>query len=423
MEKSGIDQDLNIVRDHAENPRNYGMIEKADGHARIKGPCGDTMEFWLRVQEDKLGRVSFITDGCGSSLACGSMTATLAEGRSIEEVLALGQEEILGALGGLPDEFEHCALLAVNTLHEACINYFDSLSSSGKEEVKPASTERRQDESEEQYFERLQLQSRLGQIRNKIVVLSGKGGVGKSTVAVNLAVSLMMAGKRVGLLDVDIHGPSVPTMLGLEGEVIVGSKEGMLPVEKDGLRVMSLGFLLQDQDEAVIWRGPRKTGVIKQFLKDVVWGDLDFLIIDSPPGTGDEPLSVCQLIEDLDGAVVVTTPQKVAAVDVRKSISFCRELEIPVIGVVENMSGFVCPGCGEVTSILCSGGGEMVAEGMGVPFLGKIPMDPGIAEASDQGRAFVSYYGDSPAAERMQVICEILLGLDKTKPGEEGKSL
>ena len=156
----------------------------------------------------------------------------------------------------------------------------------------------------------------------------------------------------------DIHGPSIPTMLGLEGEAIVGSKEGMLPVEKDGLRVMSLGFLLQDQDEAVIWRGPRKTEVIKQFLKDVVWGDLDFLIIDSPPGTGDEPISVCQLIEDLDGAVVVTTPQKVAAVDVRKSVSFCRELRIPVIGVVENMSGFVCPGCGEVTSILCSGGGE-----------------------------------------------------------------
>ncbi len=412
-----------MVRDHAENPRNYGMIENADGHARIKGPCGDTMEFWLKVQKDKLGRVTFITDGCGSSLACGSMTTTLAEGRLIEDVLSLGQEEILEALGGLPDEFEHCALLAVNTLHEACIHYLDSLNASGKEEAKPVSMERRQGESEESYFERLQLHSRLNQIRHKIVVLSGKGGVGKSTVAVNLAVSLIMAGKRVGLLDVDIHCPSIPTMLGLEEEAVVGSKEGLLPVEKDGLRVMSLGFLLQDRDEAVIWRGPRKMEVIKQFLKDVVWGDLDFLVIDSPPGTGDELIAVCQMIEDLDGAVVVTTPQKVAAVDVRKTVSFCRELGIPVIGVAENMSGFVCPGCGEVASILCSGGGEMVTESLRVPFLGKIPMDPGIAEASDQGRAFVDYYGDSPAVERMQIICEILLRLDKEKPGEGGEIL
>ena len=147
----------------------------------------------------------------------------------------------------------------------------------------------------------------------------------------------------------------------------------------------------------------------------MAWGDLDFLVIDSPPGTGDEPLSVCQLIDDLDGAVVVTTPQKVAAVDVRKSISFCRELKIPVIGVVENMSGFVCPGCGEVTSILCEGGGEMVSRDMGVPFLGKIPLDPGIAEAADFGRAFVRNNSSSPAAEKMRALCEALLRIDNEK--------
>ena len=159
-----------------------------------------------------------------------------------------------------------------------------------------------------------------------MIVLSGKGGVGKSTVAVNLAMTLTLSGKHVGLLDVDIHGPSIPTMLGLEREMLQGNEQGLFPIELGAMKVMSLGFLLRNQDDAVIWRGPLKAGVIKQFLKDVVWGDLDYLIIDSPPGTGDEPLSVCQLIGTLDGAVIVTTPQKVAAVDVRKSITFCRQL-------------------------------------------------------------------------------------------------
>ncbi len=171
-----------------------------------------------------------------------------------------------------------------------------------------SASQRKKDESPEEFEERRKLQSRLCRIRHKIVVLSGKGGVGKSTVAVNIATALMMAGKRVGLLDVDIHGPSIPTMLGLEGRKPDGCKDGMFPIDLDGLKVMSLGFLLESPDDAVIWRGPLKMGVIKQFLRDVVWGDLDYLIIDSPPGTGDEPLSVCQLIGTLDGAVVVTPP-------------------------------------------------------------------------------------------------------------------
>jgi ATP-binding protein involved in chromosome partitioning len=176
---------------------------------------------------------------------------------------------------------------------------------------------------------------------------------------------------------------------------------------------MSLGFVLQDQDEAVIWRGPIKMGVIKQFLKDVAWGDLDYLIIDSPPGTGDEPLSVCQLIGELDGAVIVTTPQKVAAVDVRKSITFCRQLHLPVLGVVENMSGFACPNCAEVTQILPPGGGRLLAESMGVPFLGSIPMDPQIAEACDSGRAFVNHYSTTPTAEIMRNIIAPIAALDE----------
>jgi len=272
------------------------------------------------------------------------------------------------------------------------------------EETDRSAAESKKSESDQEFEDRRKLQSRLCRIKRKIVVLSGKGGVGKSTVAVNLAAALMMAGRRVGLLDVDIHGPSIPTLLGLEGEKILGSEDGLLPVDIGGLKVMSLGFLLENQDDAVIWRGPMKTGVIKQFLKDVAWGDLDDLIIDSPPGTGDEPLSVCQLIGKLDGAVIVTTPQRVAAVDVRKSITFCRRLRVPVLGVVENMSGFVCPKCGEITQILPPGGGKRIAEDMNVPFLGSIPMDPKIAEACDSGRIFVDRDAATPTAGIMRQI-------------------
>jgi Mrp family chromosome partitioning ATPase len=183
----------------------------------------------------------------------------------------------------------------------------------------------------------------------------------------------------------------------------VGSGE-IIPVEWEEMKVLSLGFFLEHADDAVIWRGPMKMGVIKQFLQDTRWGDLDYLIVDSPPGTGDEPLSVFQLLGKVDGAVVVTTPQKVAAVDVRKSISFCKQLGAPVIGVVENMSGFACPKCGEITPILSSGGGQRMAQDMDVPFLGSIPIDPQIAESGDRGRAYVSQYAASPTASIMREI-------------------
>ena len=248
------------------------------------------------------------------------------------------------------------------------------------------------------------LKARLNRIRRKVIVMSGKGGVGKSTVAVNLAMSAMLAGQRVGLLDVDLHGPSVPTMLGLVGYRLEGGENGMLPVEIGGLKVLSVGFLLQNNDDPVIWRGPMKMGVIRQFIEDVEWGDLDLLVIDVPPGTGDEPLSVCQLIPELEGAVIVTTPQKVAAADVRKSINFCKELGVKVLGVIENMSGFACPKCGEVTPILRANGGRVMAEEMGVPFLGSIPIDPLIAESGDDGKAFVESAASSPAAGAFREI-------------------
>ena len=274
---------------------------------------------------------------------------------------------------------------------------------------------REQGENDQDFEDRRALQSRLCHIGHKIMVMSGRGGVGKSTVAVNLAMGLMLAGKKVGLLDVDIHGPSVPTMLGLEGANIEAGPDGLVPVELGHLKVMSMGFLLRDPDDAVIWRGPVKGNVIKQFLKDVAWGDLDYLIIDAPPGTGDEPLSICQLINPIDGAVVVTTPQRVAAMDVRKSITFCAQVGMKVLGVVENMSGFVCPKCGEVTHILHSGGGKLMADDMGVPFLGSIPTDPMVAEAGDMGQAFVMHHAASPTAEIMRSVVAPLLELPSLK--------
>lgn len=274
--------------------------------------------------------------------------------------------------------------------------------------VQCSAAKRQPGENDADFAERQKLESRLCRVQRKIVVLSGKGGVGKSTVAVNLAVGLMMEGHRTGLLDVDIHGPSIPTMLGIEGLTPHGNGDEMLPIDVGGLKVISPGFFLKSQDDAIIWRGPMKSNVIRQFLRDVAWGDLDFLVVDSPPGTGDEPLSVCQLIKKLDGAVIVTTPQKVAAVDVRKSITFCRQLNVPVLGVIENMSGFACPKCGEITPILGSGGGRRMAVEMGVPFLGSIPMDPSVAMAGDSGRAPIQMEDAGPAIQSMRDIIKSL---------------
>jgi len=270
-----------------------------------------------------------------------------------------------------------------------------------------------------EFLERQALEERLQRIRNKILVMSGKGGVGKSTVAANLAISLMLSVKKVGLLDVDIHGPSIPKMLRLD-DAVVQVKEGAIqPVQKAGLKVMSIGFLLRSRDDAVIWRGPMKMGVIRQFLKDVAWGDLDYLVIDSPPGTGDEPLSVAQLAAPVDGAVIVTTPQDVATADVRRSINFCRQLRIPVLGVVENMSGFVCPKCGTMTDIFKAGGGERMAAEMGVPFLGRIPIDPAVSRACDDGLPFVYHYSRTETAKAFErVVAPILALADKVAQQE-----
>ena len=246
-------------------------------------------------------------------------------------------------------------------------------------------------------------------IKHKIVVLSGKGGVGKSTVAVNLAFGLAGKGAKVGLLDVDFHGPSIPTMLGLNNESVYQVEDSILPVEKGAVKVISVNFFLPDGDSAVIWRGPMKYGVIKQFLKDVAWGELDYLVVDCPPGTGDEPLGVCQTLQGDIEAVLVTTPQEVAAADVRKSLNFCEQLKLPIIGVIENMSGFVCPHCGEVTYIFNQGGGQKLADAAGVPFLGRIPIDPAIGVSGDEGKPFMDEASESPAVKAFWPVVEAVM--------------
>ncbi|MGA2479480.1 MAG: Mrp/NBP35 family ATP-binding protein [Spirochaetia bacterium] len=272
-------------------------------------------------------------------------------------------------------------------------------------------------EDEQQVIDQRKLNNRMGRIAHKILVLSGKGGVGKSTVAVNAALSLMLEGKRVGLLDVDMHGPSVPKMLGLEGQTIVTEGETMLPVEMGSMRVMSMGFLLRNPEDALIWRGPMKMAVIKQFLMDVEWGDLDYLVVDAPPGTGDEPLSICQLIENADGAIIVTTPQEVALAAVRKSITFCRKLDLSVLGVVENMSGFTCPHCGQHADVFGTGGGERLAKEMHVPFLGRVPLDGTVATSGDSGKPYVQKYPGTETARAFARIVRPVLERDGAPGG------
>ena len=280
------------------------------------------------------------------------------------------------------------------------------------ENVTKKSCNREQTEELYRLKEQIDLQETLFGIRNKIVVLSGKGGVGKSSVAANLAVALSLQGKKTGLLDVDLHGPSIPTLLGIEGQLPPSTGTRIEPVAySENLRVMSVGLLLRDQAEAVVWRGPAKHGVIKQFLAAVEWGELDYLIVDCPPGTGDEPLSVIQLLEGADGAIIVTTPQDVALTDVRKSVTFCRQMKLPVLGVIENMSGFACPHCGERVDIFKSGGGRLMADEMNVPFLGRIPLDPAMVSAGDEGEPLVEHRGDSPTAKAFDEIVSTVTAL------------
>ena len=256
--------------------------------------------------------------------------------------------------------------------------------------------------------EQQKMKDEMGKIKHKIAVISGKGGVGKSTVTVNLAVAFAQKGNKVGILDADIHGPSVPRLLGLEGQLVKTGPPGAFPVDGPlGIKVMSIDFFLPEQ-APTIWRGPLKMRAIRQFLTDIVWGELDFLFIDLPPGTGDEPLSIAQLLPEMDGVVIVTMPTGLSSSVVKKAITFAERLNMPIIGVIENMSGFICPHCGKKTEIFQSGGGKKMAEEVGVPFLGSIPIDPKVSAESDKGQPFIIANKNSAATKAfMQIVEEV----------------
>jgi Mrp family chromosome partitioning ATPase len=255
------------------------------------------------------------------------------------------------------------------------------------------------------------LQDSLSKIKNIYIVMSGKGGVGKTSVSVNIAMALAKKGFKVGIMDVDIHGPDVPRMLGIQKEMLgVNANKKLTPLAySDNLSAVSIESLSASKDDAIIWRGPMKHSVIRQFISDVEWGALDYLIIDSPPGTGDEPLSVAQVIAGAK-ALIVTTPQEVSLADVRKSINFCRTIQMEIFGLVENMSGFNCPHCGETIDMFGIGGGEKTAADFGIPFLGRIPFEPKIVACGDSGTCYQEVYETSPVTQAFDAVAERMAG-------------
>jgi len=263
------------------------------------------------------------------------------------------------------------------------------------------------------------IKQRMEKINYKLVIISGKGGVGKSMIAVNLAYGLSFRKKSVGILDVDIHGPSLAKMVGIENRKLSVSEKNVIePVSVNSrLKVVTIASLLESSDTPVIWRGPLKMKLISQFLGDANWGELDYLIIDSPPGTGDEPLSIAQLIPQLNGVIVVTTPQEIALLDSRKSVNFARSLKVPVIGIIENMSGLTCPYCGKKINLFKTGGGERAAKDLKVPFLGKVPIDPAVVDSTDEGKPFIQTYKDTHTAKTIDKIVGKIVEIVENKFG------
>ena len=416
-----------------ERPLNFGPLKDANGNARVTDAHGDTMEFWVKVDNRIVTAASFITDGCDDAVRCGSVAASIIQGKAPCVASAITKEQLLQDTG-LPKDCERYANLVITTIKQAVDNFKELHkptcpgSSTCRDSEKKAEASTCKSScgtsnhggatcgsscSANKSEESANPKNRLPNIKHKIAVLSGKGGVGKSTVATNLSFTLASLGYKVGLLDADIHGPSIPTMLNLSNTPIDVDSEGIIPVSVGTLKVVSIGLFLRNSAEALIWRGPVKIGVINQLLYEVKWGELDFLIIDLPPGTGDEPLSIGQAFSSKDGAVIVTTPQEVASSDVRKSITFCQIMKMPIIGIIENMSLFTCAHCNTTTHIFGAHGGQKLANSFGLTLLGELPIDPNIGVSGDQGVPYVDAYATSPTAIAFkQIVGSILRAID-----------
>jgi ATP-binding protein involved in chromosome partitioning len=293
----------------------------------------------------------------------------------------------------------------------------DGIAGGGSAAGEKAARER----AEEQAQLEERIAARMARIRHKVLIASGKGGVGKSTAAVNLGVGLAEAGETVALLDADMHGPTVPRMLGLRGVRPVGGEGGIEPVKfGEKLVVMSIAFLIPHDSDAVIWRGPLKGKMVDNFLADIDWGERDWLVVDTPPGTGDEVLSAAQRVKDFDGLIMVTTPQDTAVASARKSLTFAIKTETPILGVIENMGPFACPKCGYEMRPFGAGGGGRVAAEFGAPFLGSVPFDPEVVPEADEGRPLLLSRPKSPTAAAWRDIVEMVRGLVSRSPGLKG---
>jgi len=264
----------------------------------------------------------------------------------------------------------------------------------------------------EKIAQKKRVREKMARVKHKIMIMSGKGGVGKSTITANLAAALAKRGYRVGILDSDIHGPSIPKILGIQGKHPQKAETGITPLTTNhGVKVISMDLFLSSSEDPLIWRGPLKMKAIRQLLSDVDWGELDYLLVDLPPGTGDEPINIAQLMPEMDGALIITAPSALSQHVVRKAVTMAQRMRIPIVGIIENMSGFVCPNCGEKHSLLGSGGGEQISKEMNIRHLGKIPIDPKIAENTDQGTPFAL---SNPESEAAKIFNEIVEKIRKT---------
>ena len=374
----------------------YKAIHAYDTKVRMSDSEQYFYEFFVKGKKEVIKEIFFITDRDEKTIEALDALCEIAVNKTIDEILNLNISDIFKDEG-----INEGLTIAFSTLLEAVQSYSILL-------LREIHTTTLNDS---------ELKQTPGD-RRTIMVVSGKGGVGKSTVSLNIAVTLAKKGYKVGLVDVDIHGPSIPVMLNLPSVEVLKGENGIIPIilpDVYNLKVMSLGFMLEKADSPVVWRGPLKNQMIEQFLNDVDWGDIDYLIVDNPPGTGDEPLSTAQQLKGKGEALVVTTPQQVSTADVSRSINFCHSLSLPIVGLIENMSGFVCPHCNTTTHIFRSGGGEKLSKYYKVPLLGSIPLESNVGISGDIGIPYVQRFEHSAIAKSYDDICEKIVNTRSKK--------